>query len=69
MAPAARGAKTDIGKQGSHVLTNRNIFETLRQPNVFAAGGMYMAPKQLVGAADWKAVKAVAEEAVRAAAG
>ena len=49
-------------------ITNGNVFETLRQPNVFAAGGMYMAPKQLVAAADWKAVKAVAEGAVRAAA-
>ena len=49
-------------------ISNETISEVLSQPNVFAAGGMYMAPKQLIEASDWAAVKAVAEEAVRAAA-
>jgi 2-dehydro-3-deoxyphosphogluconate aldolase/(4S)-4-hydroxy-2-oxoglutarate aldolase len=44
----------------------RNAREVMSCPNVFAVGGAYPAPKPLIDAADWRAIGALAEEAVQA---
>ncbi len=47
--------------------SNANVKDILGQPNVFATGGMYMAPRTLIATKDWKAIGALAVEAVQAA--
>jgi 2-dehydro-3-deoxyphosphogluconate aldolase / (4S)-4-hydroxy-2-oxoglutarate aldolase len=44
-----------------------NLRDYLDLPNVFAAGGVFMAPRQAIQARDWPRIRALAEAAMRAA--
>ncbi len=50
-------------------ISDKNIRDYLSQPNCIAAGGGYLAPRNLIEAADWKAIADGAAKSVQAAKG
>jgi 2-dehydro-3-deoxyphosphogluconate aldolase/(4S)-4-hydroxy-2-oxoglutarate aldolase len=50
-------------------VSDKNIRDYLSQPNCIAAGGGYLAPRNLIDAADWGAIAAGAVKSVQAANG
>ena len=46
-------------------INQKNLRNYLQEPNVFSAGGSWLAPANLIDASDWSAIEKLASNAVR----